>query len=119
MVKPLAPIVNGMDGQIVRHIGKHARQAVATAFEMNGGVQAFADWAAANPDDFYTKLFPKIITREVDDAQEASIEARLEKIRELPPPRAGQLAPPTDLKLNSETGVYEPVDTQSEDDAQS
>ena len=36
------------------------------AFEMIGGVEAMAAWAEENRGEFYTKLFPKVITREVE-----------------------------------------------------
>lgn len=55
-----------MDGEIFKNIGKYARGAVLYAFEEVGGPDGLADWAKSNPDDFYTKLFPKIIAREAE-----------------------------------------------------
>lgn len=61
-VNPTMPDV--FHGEIYRSVGKYARGAVLFAFEEMGGPQALADWGEKNPDDFYTKLFPKIIARE-------------------------------------------------------
>lgn len=52
------------DGEIFQHVGKYARSAVLYAFENMGGPEALTTWASENPDEFYTKLFPKIIARE-------------------------------------------------------
>lgn len=62
--RPSLPQAGG--GSIYENAGKYARGAVLYAFENIGGADALADWARENPDDFYTKLFPKIITKEVD-----------------------------------------------------
>lgn len=53
-------------GDIFANVGKYARGAVLYAFEKAGGADGLAKWAEDNPDDFYTKLFPKIITRETE-----------------------------------------------------
>jgi len=72
---PKIPDLNGsgpqtlpdvLQGQIYQNAGKYARGAVLFAFEEIGGPQGLAVWAKDNPDDFYTKLFPKIITRETE-----------------------------------------------------
>lgn len=52
------------NGEIFQNVGKYARGAVLYAFERSGGPEALSVWAERNPDDFYTKLFPKIIARE-------------------------------------------------------
>jgi hypothetical protein len=39
---------------------------VLLAFEMIGGVERMADWADKNPTEFYTKIFTKTITKEVE-----------------------------------------------------
>lgn len=54
------------DGAVIAHAGRYARECVLVAFEMIGGVERMADWAAKNPGEFYTKLFTKVITREVE-----------------------------------------------------
>jgi len=72
---PKIPDLNGsgpqtlpdvLQGQIYQNAGKYARGAVLFAFEEIGGPQGLAAWAKDNPNDFYTKLFPKIITRETE-----------------------------------------------------
>ena len=52
------------EGEIFQNVGKYARGAVLYAFEKVGGADGLSDWAESNKDEFYTKLFPKIITRE-------------------------------------------------------
>lgn len=54
------------DGTVLLSAGRYAREAVLTTFEMIGGVERMAEWADENPKDFYTKLFAKTITREVE-----------------------------------------------------
>lgn len=65
------------EGVIIANAGKHARNAVLTAFEMMGGTAGLVTWAqrnAANETDFYTKLFPKVIQKEVEVSKQGSIE---------------------------------------------
>lgn len=69
--RPALPLVR--DGELYGHVGKYAGRLVMTAFEMIGGEEAFADWAAKNPTEFYTKIFPKVIARPVQ------IEAQVSK----------------------------------------
>lgn len=54
------------DGAVIAHAGRYARECVLVAFEMIGGVERMADWADKNPGEFYTKLYTKVITREVE-----------------------------------------------------
>lgn len=68
-----------MQGEIFNNVGKYARGAVLFAFQEMGGPEALATWAEANPDEFYTKLFTKIVakesevkhTRTIDDLMDA------------------------------------------------
>jgi len=62
------------------HAGKYARHNVLIAFEMLGGVQALAEWAADNPSEYYTKLFTKLIDREPVQSSPESLEELLEKL---------------------------------------
>lgn len=62
------------DGAVIPHAGRYAREAVLLAFEMIGGVERMADWAAKNPGEFYTKLYTKVITREVEIGTSEGIE---------------------------------------------
>jgi len=61
-VTPSTPTV--FKGEIYNAVGKYARGAVLHAFEQIGGTEGLGQWAELNKDDFYTKLFPKIIARE-------------------------------------------------------
>lgn len=54
--------------------GRFARQAVAAAFNIMGGVDAFAEWAKDNRSEFYTKLFTKTIGREVEVGPKEKLE---------------------------------------------
>lgn len=68
------------DGAVIAHAGRYAREAVLLAFEMIGGVDRLADWAGKNPDLFYTRLFPKVISREVEVTASAGVEDLLRKL---------------------------------------
>ena len=71
-------------GNIMSNVGRYARENVMIAFEMIGGVDAFAAWAEDNKTDFYTKLFPKIIGKEIEIKAHDSIETLLEKLDNTP-----------------------------------
>jgi hypothetical protein len=66
MSRKLQPLFSDPDGAVIHHVGRHAREAVITAFHMIGGVPRLADWADKNPGEFFTKLMPKIISKEVE-----------------------------------------------------
>jgi hypothetical protein len=75
---PYAPVPYGdADGAVIAHAGRYARECVLTAFEMIGGVERMADWADKNPGEFYTKLFPKVISKEVEVTASEGIEELL------------------------------------------
>lgn len=46
-----------------QHVGRFAGALVMSCFEQMGGLPRMAAWADSNPTDFYTKLFPKMISR--------------------------------------------------------
>jgi hypothetical protein len=46
-----------------QHLGRFAGALVLSCFEQIGGLPRMASWADTNPTDFYTKLFPKLISR--------------------------------------------------------
>lgn len=71
--------VNGM-GELTVNAGRYSRAAVIMAFELNGGIEKFAEWADENPSEFYTKMFSKLIGRENEAVKEESIEARLKAL---------------------------------------
>jgi hypothetical protein len=62
------------------NVGRHSRELTLTAFYMMGGIERFADWANSNPTEFYTKLFPKIITREIEVTASQGIEDLIKKM---------------------------------------
>lgn len=46
-----------------QHVGRYAGAVVMSVFEQIGGVNRMAAWADTNPTDYFTKLFPKMISR--------------------------------------------------------
>lgn len=44
-------------------VGRFAGAIVMSCFEQIGGLPRMAAWADSNPTDYYTKLFPKLISR--------------------------------------------------------
>jgi hypothetical protein len=46
-----------------QHVGRYAGALVMSCFAQIGGLERMASWADSNPTDFYTKLFPKMISR--------------------------------------------------------
>lgn len=46
-----------------QHVGRYAGATVMHVHESIGGAARFAAWADGNPTDFYTKIFPKMISR--------------------------------------------------------
>jgi len=70
-----------------QHVGRYAGALVMSCFEQIGGLHRMASWADTNPTDFYTKLFPKMISRsaQVDVSGTLTIDdaiARLERMDE-------------------------------------
>lgn len=79
--RPSVPDASRGDGVIMHAAGKYARAAVLGVFHQLGGEDGMAAWARENETDFYTKLFPKIITKEVEDVQAAdSLEKLLSRL---------------------------------------
>ncbi len=70
----------GSSGELIVNAGSYSRAAIIAAFEMNGGIQTFADWAELNKTEFYTKLFPKLIGREVEGQKSDDVEDLLLEI---------------------------------------
>ena len=71
---------NVMDGEIYKSVGKYARGAVLFAFEQMGGPEGLTSWAEENPDEFYTKLFPKIIARESEVTHHKTVDQLMDVI---------------------------------------
>jgi len=60
-------LVNGAGGLSVS-AGRFSRGAIIAAFELNGGLEAFATWAKENQTDFYTRMFGRVIGKEALEA---------------------------------------------------
>ena len=72
-----------------QHVGRYAGALVLSTFEMIGGLPRMAQWADDNPTDFYTKLFPKMISRsqQVDVSGTLTIDDAISKLeRQEEPP---------------------------------
>lgn len=52
-----------ISAEAYQHVGRFAGALVLSCFEQIGGLDRMASWADSNPTDFYTKLFPKMISR--------------------------------------------------------
>jgi hypothetical protein len=52
-----------ISAEAYQHVGRFAGALVMSCFEQIGGLPRMAHWADNNPTDFYTKLFPKMISR--------------------------------------------------------
>lgn len=72
------------DGAVIPHAGRYARECVMIAFEMIGGVEAMADWAGKNKDLFYTRMYTKIMTKEVEIHASEGIEDLLARLDAAP-----------------------------------
>lgn len=46
-----------------QHVGRYAGALVMSVFEQIGGAPRMANWADQNPTDYFTKIFPKMISR--------------------------------------------------------
>jgi hypothetical protein len=75
---PSMPVA--FDGEIYKSVGKYARSAVLFAFEKVGGAEGLSKWALDNPDEFYTKLFPKIIARESEVTHHKTVDQLMDVI---------------------------------------
>lgn len=78
--KPQLPAIPDSAGGVMISAGKYARNIVLGVFEQIGGQDAMAQWAQENPTDFYTKMFAKTITREVEEKKTDTVEDLLEAI---------------------------------------
>lgn len=107
--KPTLP--SALDGKVFENVGKYARGAILFAFERIGGAEALSDWAEDNKGEFYTKLFPKIVTREVEVTERRSLDDLMDvidaKYDEMPPADT----PPTPEHHRFER--LEPVDDEA------
>lgn len=80
VAKSAPSVPAAFDGEIFSNVGKYARGAVLYAFEQVGGPDGLATWAEDNKDDFYTKLFPKIIARESEVTHHKTVDQLMDII---------------------------------------
>lgn len=52
-----------ISAEAYQHLGRFGGALVLSCFEQMGGLPRMVAWADGNPTDFYTKLFPKLISR--------------------------------------------------------
>jgi hypothetical protein len=76
----LPTVIPGADGTLMQSVGKYARNSVMTVYQMIGGDSAMAEWASENRGDFYTKMFTKIVQKEVEHSTAGSVEDMLEHL---------------------------------------
>lgn len=62
------------------NVGRRARQSVMAVYELLGGDEGMKTWAQANKTDFYTKLFGKMISKEVELKADDSVEELLDRL---------------------------------------
>lgn len=70
-----------------QHLGRFSGALVLSVFEMIGGAPRMASWADQNPTDFYTKLFPKVISRsqQVDVSATLTIDDAISRLEKMEP----------------------------------
>jgi hypothetical protein len=75
-----------------QHVGRFAGALVMSCFEQIGGLPRMANWADDNPTDFYTKLFPKMISRsqQVDVSGTLTIDDAITRLERLDAPLEGE-----------------------------
>lgn len=71
-----------------QHVGRFAGALVMSCFEQIGGLPRMATWADDNPTDFYTKLFPKMISRsqQVDVSGTLTIDDAITRLERMDDP---------------------------------
>lgn len=82
---------SAFDGDIVKHIGKSANLDVAIVHQELGGAEGLLQWTLKDPEnmrDFYTKLFPKIMQKNIEHSATEGVEAILKQVAER---QAGQI----------------------------
>lgn len=104
--KPLLPraarslgFTGADDGAVIQHAGRYARENVLIAYEMIGGVDRMADWANRNPDLFFTRLFTKVITRELEIGATEGVEDLLMRLDAAERAESGELVQDADYSI--------------------
>ncbi len=74
-----------ISAEAYQHVGRFAGALVMSCFEQIGGLPRMAAWADSNPTDFYTKLFPKMISRsqQVDVSGTLTIDDAISRLESL------------------------------------
>lgn len=88
MISDNLPVTRAVGGVPVisaesyQHIGRFAGAVVLGVFEQIGGMQRMAAWADTNPNDFFTKVFPKIMSRstQVDVSGSITIDEAINRL---------------------------------------
>lgn len=63
------------DGEFFAKVGrKYLKNAGIAVFHMIGGVERMAKWADANEGDYYTKIWPKLLEKQVEITDMRTIE---------------------------------------------
>ena len=78
----LVPVISA---ETYQHVGRFAGAIVLSVFEQIGGAPRMAAWADQNPTDFYTKLFPKMISRaqQVDHSGTVTIDDAINRLENM------------------------------------
>lgn len=81
-----------ISAEAYQHVGRFAGALVMSCFEQMGGLPRMAAWADTNPTDFYTKLFPKMISRsqQVDVSGTLTIDDAITRLERLDEPIEGE-----------------------------
>ena len=71
-----------------QHIGRYSGAVVMSVFEQIGGARRMASWADTNPTDFFTKIFPKMISRsqQVDHTGSITIDDAISRMERMDDP---------------------------------
>lgn len=80
-----------ISAEAYQHVGRFAGALVLSCFEQMGGLPRMASWADQNPTDFYTKLFPKMISRSqhVDVSGTLTIDDAISRLERMEDPIEG------------------------------
>lgn len=74
--------IPAISAEAYQHVGRFAGAIVLACFEQIGGLDRMAKWADTNPTDFYTKLYPKIMSRtaQVDVSGSITIDEAISRL---------------------------------------
>ena len=71
-----------LSAEALQHLGRYSNALVLACFEQIGGLDRMAAWAGTNPTDFFTKLFPKTMSRatQVDVSGSITIDEAISRL---------------------------------------